>query len=1089
MRTRFPAPRDAHFMDKPPAGSSDVDERLYEQLADLLELRERSTARGMDVSTLVQTSSTLSPELSAYFEAADLVEQIATGLRPAPAPRLQMPLRLGDYELVREIGRGGTAIVYEAREVGLNRPVAIKMLCRGGPGSIYDVERIRFEAEAVAHLAHPGIVPVYDIGEHEGCPWFSMQYYEQGSLARALGSFADEPRRSAELVETIAEAVHHAHQRGILHRDLKPSNILLDADGRPRVADFGLAKRIGDDHDLTRSGEVIGTPSYMAPERIGGSSWSGPATTATDIYGLGAILFSLLTGRPPFEGATPVETLLAAGTQDVVRPSTVNPRIEPDLETICLRALEKNPLDRYATSADVARDLRAWLDGEPIVARPIHGVERLRRWARRHPVRATAAFAVGVLLMIGTLGLSAGYVVVSRAYQSAEAHRLTSEAHAAELNRRFYVSQMSLAHWHLRRGDLVELRRLLDEYRGQPEMQGFEWRWLDTQARAMPPELSRFEGHAHIIYDGAFSPDGRTVATCGADGVIRMWDSATGVEQRALENGAGLTSAGVPYDENSVQFSPAGDQLVSCGEDGGVRLWSLADGGMRALAPVRPAEALRAAFSRDGAMVAASWTDGTTHVWQASDGALVGVLESAGAPVSALAMGAGGEVVTFDRNGRLSVWNIEQQLTTRQIETGMHGFCCAVSPDGTLIAAAGVGDLVKTWSSRDDGPPIHVLEASDGVRSLAFSSDGSRLAAVGNDGCVRVWTVADHRRCCHFKAHTHTIWSAAFSPDGGRLLTVSTDMSARIWDTPGTSGATDLFVAGTEVRQLVFSPDGQHLATVDMAGELAVCAYLAGGRPVIVPAKAARHSRPLFVDNGRRLVFSAEDGLVCGWDVERGALLPSDPATPLSVNSHHDHRQSTQLGALRGNRLAAMTYDGDLFVRDAPGWARVTTPGPHHRARLLLTLPDEERLVLRLDQPPRTELWTLEGSTVKQHQRIAGQAECVAISPDGRWLAIGGEPIELVDISTAGAEHRLFGYHEYLRAIAFSPDGRTLVTVSQNGNARLWNVATGTELFAIEESRFKLYAADFSPDGAVLAIGGEPRFAAGDSLNIYRVLP
>jgi serine/threonine-protein kinase len=364
-----------------------------------------------------------------YLDAVAAVDQVAAPLRALAVGYrpVEFPQLLGDYALLEEIGCGGTAIVYRARQKGLNRIVAVKVLRRGRSGSLHDVERMRFEAEAVAQLEHPGIVPIYEIGEHDGRPFFSMKLYEGGSLSARLSDFRDRSRQAAELVAAVAHAVHHAHQRGILHRDLKPSNILLDSDGRPHVADFGLAKRLEADQELTQTGELIGTPAYIAPERVGGSPWSGPATVATDVYGLGAILYALLCGHPPFAAESSIQTLLAVSTDDPAPPTSLNPGVDRDLQIICLKCLEKDPARRYGSAHDVADDLQRWLAGEAISARQAGRAERLRRWCRRHPVRATASLATLALACTAISGLATGYVLVSRANRVAEAHRTSAD--------------------------------------------------------------------------------------------------------------------------------------------------------------------------------------------------------------------------------------------------------------------------------------------------------------------------------------------------------------------------------------------------------------------------------------------------------------------------------------------------------------------------------------------------------------------------------------------------------------------------------------------------------------------------------------
>ena len=293
-------------------------------------------------------------------------------------------------------------VVYKARQVTLNRPVALKMIKAGLLADDDQLQRFQNEAESVALLDHPGIVPVYEVGEHEGQRYFSMKLIDGGNLADQLVSFKDDPGAVATLMIETAEAVQHAHMRGILHRDLKPANILIDAQGHPHITDFGLAKRIESDVELTQSGAILGTPAYMSPEQAAGNR--GSITTATDVYGLGAILYALLTGKAPFGGESVIETLDAVRNRPPEPPTKRNAKVPRDLELICLKCLEKNPADRYPTAGALADDLRRWAAGEPVSVRAAGAMERVAKWARRKPTLA-AAYTLGLLtVFLGGLG-------------------------------------------------------------------------------------------------------------------------------------------------------------------------------------------------------------------------------------------------------------------------------------------------------------------------------------------------------------------------------------------------------------------------------------------------------------------------------------------------------------------------------------------------------------------------------------------------------------------------------------------------------------------------------------------------------------
>ena len=346
----------------------------------------------------------------------------------------------GDYEIRRELGRGGMGVVFEARQISLNRPVALKMIRAGVLADEAELRRFQNEAEAVALLDHPGIVPVHEVGEHGGQRYFSMKLVPGDSLAGRLGRYRGDPRVAAGLVAELAEAVHHAHVRGILHRDLKPANILIDEQGHPHVTDFGLAKRVEGDAELTQSGAILGTPAYMAPEQATGHRAS--ITTATDVYGLGAVLYALLSGRAPFGGDSAIETLDAVRTRPPVPPSRFDSRIPLDLEVICLKCLEKDPARRYRSADAMGEDLRRWLDGRPIAARLVGSITRAWKWCRRHPLPAVLAASLVLAVLAGSVASTALWLRAERNYRNEQEARTEALARlglALEAIRTYYT--------------------------------------------------------------------------------------------------------------------------------------------------------------------------------------------------------------------------------------------------------------------------------------------------------------------------------------------------------------------------------------------------------------------------------------------------------------------------------------------------------------------------------------------------------------------------------------------------------------------------------------------------------------------------
>jgi hypothetical protein len=370
-------------MDHHPEHTPPREQRLAEVVTAYL--KEAEGGKTPDPFDWLERHPDLAGELTEFFAGQRRLEALTAPLRGAAAPEVSGG-SFGDYEVLGEVGRGGMGVVLKARQVSLNRVVALKMILSGRLASPEDVARFRAEAESAAALDHPNIVPIHEVGEHDGRPFFSMKLVEGEGLAEHMRRRAGDQREAARLVAEVARAVHHAHQRGILHRDLKPANILVDREGRPHVTDFGLAKRLqaeaGPSGGATQPGAIVGTPGYMAPEQA--AARQGAATTLADVYSLGAILYELLAGRPPFQGDSPLTTLWKVLEEEPTPPGKVNPKVDRDLETVCLKCLQKEPARRYASAQALAEDLEHWLAGEPIAARPPSTAFLIWLWLRKN---------------------------------------------------------------------------------------------------------------------------------------------------------------------------------------------------------------------------------------------------------------------------------------------------------------------------------------------------------------------------------------------------------------------------------------------------------------------------------------------------------------------------------------------------------------------------------------------------------------------------------------------------------------------------------------------------------------------------------
>jgi eukaryotic-like serine/threonine-protein kinase len=701
------------------------------------------------------------------------------------------PTSFGDYEILGRVDEGGMGVVYKARQLSLNRVVALKFVRLGGQAGGGELRRFQMEAENVARLDHPNIVPVFEVGQHQGQPYFSMKFIDGGSLARLvagreqLAAGAAGPRRAAQLLATVARAVQHAHERGILHRDLKPANVLLQPAGSagqpttPLVTDFGLAKRLEGDvgQTLSQSGAVVGTPEYMAPEQ---ATAQKELTTATDVYGLGAILYALLTGRPPFRAASVFETLQQVVEREPTPPRQLNRHVHLDLETICLKCLHKQPAQRYASAQEVADELERFLRGADIRARPAGRLELVRRWCRRNPALASAS-ALAVAALLAVTGVSVWFA-------------LAESRHTEQMQAALDVSEGLR-----RKGNLLLAKNYLERGRAMGE----KGHWVSgmllltrgleiappedaTLQQAIRSQLAVYGRQAHWprfalhqpgqVCTVTWSPDGRTLAVGTLDGTAQLWDAGTGKPiGDPLRHQARV---------QAVAFSPDGRVLLTGSSDGTARLWQVATG--RPFGePLRHQEAVRrVAFSPDGRTALTGSWDGTARLWEADTGKPIGPLLGHGDRVEVACFDPEGKaVLTGSWDGTARIWDAATgEPTGEPLRHQGLVVAAAFSPDGRFVLTGSGDHNARLWdraSGKPLGPP---LAHRFGVRAVAFSANGHRFVTTTEDGMVQRWATDTRKPLGDPIDHRAAVSAVAFSPNGSLLLTGSDDRMARLYD-------------------------------------------------------------------------------------------------------------------------------------------------------------------------------------------------------------------------------------------------------------------------------------------------------------------
>jgi WD40 repeat protein/tetratricopeptide (TPR) repeat protein len=965
------------------------------------------------------------------------------------------------YEITGELGRGGMGVVYHARHVRLNRTCALKMVLAGAHASPEHVARFVTEAEAIARIQHPSIVQIRHIGDCDGLPFLELEYLAGGNLHQQLDGTPWPATKAARLAEQLALGVAEAHRQGIVHRDLKPSNVLQAADSTPKVGDFGLAKMLDSQAVLTQSESVMGSPSYMAPEQASGHARdAGPAV---DIYALGAILYELLTGRPPFRGTTPLETLEQVKSTEPVSPSRLVPGLPRDIETICLKCLQKGPGKRYETAQALGDDLRRFLDGRPILARRTSGVERAWRWCRRNRlVAGMTAIAAALFLIVGIGSPLAAWRFHIEEARTEKALREKSDAEREAKLRAvdgFYsnLNEARAARFSRQVGQrfqgLAAIERAVEIGRG-----------LD-----LPPDkfdLLRDQAIACLALPDVRST-GRVIAQ--PDGTFAFCFDA-GMNRYALRDRSGtILVRRVADDQELVRLRAQGNRDIFV-----------------------------FAFSPDGRYLMTTQYPGPTlTVWDVDRNAIAVADQGRVVGTAARFSPDSRRIALAHPGGEILIYNLEKTGTPRRFKSGLR--------DIQDLAFRGDGLEIAVTNRDATQPQCRILEVESGRAvqtialrspgSVAWGSGGTTLATAGDDRKIELWDAPSGISRARLEGSANAGLHAAFHPAGNLLASNGWESRLRIWD--AVLGRPVLSVTGTSPTTPAFSRDGR----IVLLSEGRLTTYqvdpaLEYRSLVHTSSEPMSYQRPSIRRDNRLLAVGAETGVVL-WDLKSGtecAFLPMRSAREVMFEANGDlltsgpagvRRWPVQLDAGRnefriGPAIALpFSFNTGHLAADRPGRViatprhsyaevqasgRLTQVGPLEDCRYVAVSPDGEWLATG-SHHIGAQVWRVsDGGKVKELPVNMGR--WIAFSPDGKWLMTGNPPCKFWSTGTWALARELGG-----AGLCFSPEGRLVALLDASKIIRLVEVETGRVIARLESpDSSDVVFATFSPDGSSLVL-------------------
>ncbi len=1059
-----------------------------------------------------------------------------------PPDASQKRARLGDYQIIREVGRGGMGLVYEAEQISMGRRVALKVLPFAALLDPRQLARFKNEARAAGQLHHTNIVPVFSVGSERGVHYYAMQYVEGQTLAEVIrdlrqlegleheladnagqpsckpadslasgrfappngGSQREDPttprngaadaipgaapdsrtrrapqtaissqrstkspayfRSISRLGIQVAEALDHAHQHGVIHRDMKPSNVILDTEGKAWVTDFGLA-RIETGASLTISGDLLGTVRYMSPEQ----ALAKPIVIdhRTDIYSLGVTLYELLTLQPAFAGRDREELLRQIALEEPRAPRRLNKSVPADLETVVLKAMAKEPADRYGTALELADDLKRFLEDMPIRARRPTLWQRAAKWSRRHrAVVLSAAVSAILLLAFSVVVLAFSYVRINDALEGRTA--------ALQRERKtLYYHRVALAQRALSANLVHRARQYLEAC--PPEYRHWEWhhlRWrTDRSIRTMT-------GHEAYVTAVAFSPDGKSIASASFDSTIRIWEMETGRTRRILRH---------PEKAYSVAYSPDGGRRLAAGGPEKITLWNAETGRMELEINAHQSHDRHfnsLAFSPDGRCIGSGSDGQSVKIWDAVTGELTRTLQGHTAHVNSVAFAPDGtRLVSGGEDARLILWETatgKPVLTIQEYERGAypHGhrqgvISVAFNPDGTRLASGSWDGTIRLWDAETGDHLLTVRGHKHWIGSVAFNHDGTRLVSTCADNSCRVWDAENGEELLTLRGHLSPVVAAAFSPDDRWIVSGGWDAAVKLWDAAQREEVQTLSAHQGMVFDVAFSLDGSRIASGGEDHAVRLWDALSGAEQCTLQGHTGTVFDVAFSPSGSRIVSASGDNTIKLWDAGSGRLLRT-------LHGHSDPVYAVTFSP-DGKRIASGGGDNTLKLWDLGQSRPLLTLHGHTKAIFDVAFSPDGRTIATASADATCRVWDADtGQPLTMFRGHSGPVVSVAFSPDGARVASScpfnpkRQPGEIKLWSPAsGAELaiRLENNRTPRTCPAFSPDGQRIVAAGHDRSLVLWDAVTGEEALVLRGHKREARCAAFSPDGTRIVSG------------------